>query len=593
MNPAVLLVLVLCGVAAAKRDVLFFAVDDLRMQLSFEGPGVAGPGCPLSETLGCTKMVTPHLASLAATSFVGMKNYVQQAVCSPTRTSLLTSRRPDATHVWDLYSYFRTVGGNFTTLPEMFKINGYYTAGGGKIFHPGHASGMNKSSGLPGDDIPYSWNQPYFHAPNLQYPLYPDNSAKSWINVNQSTEERWPLPDTQIADNAISVLKAIKQQRDAGTDTRPFFVAVGFHKPHLPFIAPEHTYDLYPLDSIVLPADNQPPSGMPSVAWSDSGELVNYKDINEIRHGKNLQPGDDLPNQTVKELRRAYYAAVSHMDEQMGRVLQALKDLGFYDDVVISLFGDHGWQLGEHGEWCKHTNFELATRAPLLVRVPGLTDGGINSTEYTEHIDLFPTLAEAALNITVPPCPKGHSILTTDFCTMGRSLVPLMQQEQQRMSEMGGGVTALREEPGTRLALRADGSYDASFSQYPRGYQKAEQSAETTDVAAPASASSTAAAASFSETASPCLYTHCTMGYSVVTRIAGHEYRYTEWVDFNTLKYRAPNFDRNVGTELYDHGNDVAENFNVFDKADYQQVKATLAALLHKGPDSSWGPWNH
>lgn len=129
---------------AEKKNVLFFAVDDLRYQLGNSGPGVRGPGCALEEGKGCTKMITPHLDKLAKSSLFFHKNYVQQAVCSPTRTSLLTGRRPDATRVWDLYSYFRDVSGNYTTLPEMFRLNGYRTFGMGKIFHPGREMGLGQ-----------------------------------------------------------------------------------------------------------------------------------------------------------------------------------------------------------------------------------------------------------------------------------------------------------------------------------------------------------------------------------------------------------------------------------------------------------------
>ena len=154
-------------------------------------------------------------------------------------------------------------------------------------------------------------------------------------------------------------------------------------RPHLPFVAPAAKFDLYPAAKVKLPADQQPPTGMPPVAWSNSGELLMYSDIKTLRNGSALQPGQVLPPDTVRELRRAYYSAVSHMDDQLGKVMAALEASGFKDETVVSFWGDHGWQLGEHGEWCKHTNFELATHAPMMIRVPGLTDKGMRTMAYT------------------------------------------------------------------------------------------------------------------------------------------------------------------------------------------------------------------
>ena len=348
-----------------KLNVLFFAVDDLRYQLHEAGPGVIGPGCPVGEGTGCTKMVTPHLDALAAESTLFMKNYVQQAVCSPTRTSLLTGRRPDTTHVYDLYSYYRDVSGNFTTIPEFFRLQGYYTAGMGKIFHPGHASGLNASKGRGGDDTgfgpgTFSWSVPYFHAPNLGYwsgQPTGGNRDRSWMAVPAAMEKAHPLPDSQTADHAVATLQQLDLELDEAT---PFFLACGFHKPHLPFVFPEAKLDLYPLEEIRLPTDQQPPKNMPLVAWSSYGELLHYADAGALNASG--APGTVLPPDYVKELRRAYYAAVSHTDDQVGKVMAALKASRFADNTVVSIWGDHGWQLGEHGEWCKHTNFELATR---------------------------------------------------------------------------------------------------------------------------------------------------------------------------------------------------------------------------------------
>ena len=207
-----LTVLLTCGhgvarTSSAKRlNVLFLAADDLRYQLGCSSPGVAGPGCAATEGGKCTKMLTPNIDKLAGMSLLCHKNYVQQAVCSPTRTSLLTSRRPDTTRVWDLYNWFRTVGqhdtgpygggGNYTTIPELFKSHGYYTQGQGKIFHPGHASGGGSGKKYSAnDDLPFSWSYnssgaaQYWHSPEEPYKPDPYGGPHSWLSVNASAEK--------------------------------------------------------------------------------------------------------------------------------------------------------------------------------------------------------------------------------------------------------------------------------------------------------------------------------------------------------------------------------------------------------------------
>ena len=238
-----LLAQALLVVAAQRKNILFLAVDDLRVQLGTDHV----PGTP--------NMSTPNIDSLVAKSLYLKKAQVQQAVCSPTRTSLLTSRYPDTTRVWDLYSYFRTVGGNYTTIPELFKNNGYHTVGNGKIFHPGHASGAHQQPKVPGespkgDDAPYSWSETFYHSPNLGYwsskVQQPgcDRCGNSWIAVTPEAEKKTPLPGQQIADHAISQLESFATQQIGTVDhtqndiANPFFLAVGFHKPHLPFVAP-------------------------------------------------------------------------------------------------------------------------------------------------------------------------------------------------------------------------------------------------------------------------------------------------------------------------------------------------------------------
>ena len=397
------LLLVVClGAAdtASKKNVLFFAVDDMRPELGcYLGPDFPSPVHP--------KIHSPNLDALAAKSLLLKRAYVQQAVCSPSRTSLLTGRRPDTTHVYDLYHYFRNVGGNYTTIPEYFKMNGYKSIGMGKIFHPGHAS--------HGDDPP-SWSEPYFNGVRNY-----DKHHDSWLAVPRSKYEKKPLLDQQIAKHAKLTLRKVAS--DAISGKQPFFVAVGFHKPHLPFVFAEEYLDLYPEDSIRIPDNEYAPVDMPAVAWSSYHELRSYRDISKLHASGAIN--SSLPNDVVKYLRRAYYSALSYTDGLIGDVLAELHHLGLANNTIVSFWGDHGWQLGEHGEWCKHTNFELATHAPMMVHVPGLTDKGIITEQLTEFVDLFPTLVDAAGLKPLELCPEDAT--KTKLCREGTSLIPLMK----------------------------------------------------------------------------------------------------------------------------------------------------------------------
>ncbi|KAK6172185.1 hypothetical protein SNE40_015903 [Patella caerulea] len=415
----VLRLVVLCLIvnfmqAKSRKNILFLVADDMRPDL-----GVYRSGDPVIHT--------PHLDALAGKSLLLKKAYVQQAYCSPSRTSLLTGRRPDTTHVYDLIHYFRQSGGNFTTIPQYFKERGYNSIGMGKIFHPGR-----KASEF---DDPISWSRPYFHSDeNEAY----QGRKHSWRAVSKDEYNDKPLPDIQLANKAIEVLRQVGPAAKRGE--QPFFMAVGFYKPHLPFVFPEEYLSLYPPENIKLPKNGYIPAHMPPIAWSKYWELLIYKDIAELQVSG--QPNTSLPRDVVMNLRRAYYSSISYIDNEVGRVLQELKMLGLEDNTIVSFLGDHGWQLGEHGEWCKHTNFEDALHAPMMIRVPGITDGGIVSERLTEFVDLFPTLVESAGFTPLTLCSEVNSTKTI-LCREGASLMPLMQNPTRKWKS-------------------------AAFSQYPR-----------------------------------------------------------------------------------------------------------------------------
>lgn len=396
------------------KNVLFIAIDDLRPELA---------------TYGYNFVKSPNIDALAARSIVFERAYCQVAVCSPSRTSLLTGRRPDTNHVWKIANdeYWRKYT-NATTIPQYFKENGYVSIGMGKIFHPGAPNGN--------DDIEYSWSLPYYHSP-----LQVTNRTSSWWSFEGYRDNQ--LPDGQIADNAIDTLKQIKKNMTEG-NTSPFFLAVGFHKPHLPFLAPEKYYNLYPpADNIELPMNPDVPKDFPPIARS-IGEITSYDDIKPLFdmskcstdvqasfYGKECR----IPDDYTRKLRRAYYACISYTDAQVGRVIAELEDLGLADNTVIVLWADHGWQLGEHNHWTKHTNFEDATHVPFMIRVPGITDKGMRTKAFVELIDIFPSITELA-GLDVPPmCTEEDNKLLA--CVEGTSVVPLLKNPDHAAMEKG------------------------------------------------------------------------------------------------------------------------------------------------------------
>ncbi|ELU17425.1 hypothetical protein CAPTEDRAFT_207092 [Capitella teleta] len=343
--------LALCQSTHQRKNVLLIIVDDLRPEL----------GVYQDESNQFFKDIhTPNMDQLASRSFVAKRAYVQQAICSPSRASFLTGRRPDTTKTYGVPENYRELGGNFTSLPQYFKENGYITAGFGKVFH--HAA---KSRDI---DEP-SWTEPFFKPP------FKGNWAtkQSWSLATKERREKEPLADESSASAAIDTLNRLAPGAKNGS--QPFMMVLGFEKPHLSLTFPEEILDLYPEEKIQLPSNPYAPRGIPRYAWSKWHELRGYEDIKEFGCSGNMN--DTLP------------------DDMVGRVLEALDEEGLAEDTIIALIGDHGYMLGEHGAWVKHSNFDLATRAPFMISIPGVTEDMVLSEEMVEFVDLFPTLIEA------------------------------------------------------------------------------------------------------------------------------------------------------------------------------------------------------
>jgi arylsulfatase A-like enzyme len=365
---------------AGRYNVLFLPVDDLK---------------PLLGCYGATQVKTPNIDALAKRGLTFTRAYCQQAVCAPSRASLMTGRRPDATRVYDLVTPFRKALPDAVTLSQRFKDAGYFAASVGKIYHPGL-------------DDAASWSVPNnyklggtFFDPNLVH----ENKAAGKANGAPDNEEAPvrgrsfeitdvpddDLPDGKIARHAIDLLRANKD--------RPFFIAAGFMRPHLPFVAPRKYYDLYPPDSIQLADNPAPPKDGPRVAMHNSGELRSYGDIS--KKGK-------IDDAKARELIRGYYASTSFVDAQIGKVLAELDRLGLADRTIVVLWGDHGYHLGDHGLWTKHSNFEEAARAPLILAVPGMKHAGATTAALVEFVDVYPTLCDLA-GLPAPAGLEGAS----------------------------------------------------------------------------------------------------------------------------------------------------------------------------------------
>lgn len=388
--------------AQDKPNVLFIAVDDLK---------------PILGCYGDELVKSPNIDRLAAQGTVFLNAHCQQAVCGPSRASLLTGLRPDTTKVWDLKTRIRDILPDVVTLPQYFKENGYTAVGTGKIYDPRSVDSRNA-------DDPASWSRPYvqfgdnpdeeFGCVNPEFVakvralkekgVVKDGALKKKLGGTPPVEIDQDVPDNAYADGRIADT-GIALLNELAPKDEPFFIAVGFKKPHLPFVAPKKYADLYKRSQFHLAEVKERPEGAPDFHWQPGWELRNgsYSDIPPIGDG------GPIPEDMQITLIHGYYACVSYTDAQIGRLLDALEESGEADNTIVVLWGDHGWHLGDHGMWCKHTNYEQATRVPLIIadlRKPT----GQQSTSVAEFVDVYPTLCELS-GLPVPEVLEGDSLV--------------------------------------------------------------------------------------------------------------------------------------------------------------------------------------
>jgi uncharacterized sulfatase len=384
--------------APNRPNVLLMVSDDLAATLgSF--------GHPLAKT--------PQLDALAGRGVRFDRAYCQFPHCNPSRASMLSGLRPHTTRVTvNADNLYQNVPG-VVTLPALFRQHGYATARCGKIFHLGVPAGDESM------DDPQAWDFGTPFKDERPYPPGRESAVKvktgnrqglPWLEVPCADED---LVDGNFARNAIAWL----ERRDPA---KPFFLAVGFHRPHLPFVAPAKYFDLYPFDAITLPAepaDDEADIPLPA----RNGAVDQYAMT-------------ATPDQRRAAI-RAYLATVSYMDAQAGRVLEALGRLGVADNTIIVFTGDHGWHLGEHGLWHKRSLFEESARVPFIVHVPGAKANGGPSRSLVELLDVYPMLCDLA----GVPAPAG---------LQGRSLRPVLTDPEAKVHE--AAFTQARRGPGAK-----------------------------------------------------------------------------------------------------------------------------------------------
>eukprot|EP00045_Choanoeca_perplexa_P002300 m.23844 g.23844 ORF g.23844 m.23844 type:complete len:564 (-) comp11439_c0_seq1:72-1763(-) len=539
----------LCTSVYAADNILFIVSDDMRPELS---------------PYGASYMHTPNLQALADAGITFRRNYVQQALCAPSRTVFLTGRRPDTSRVWTIGPYFRdTTLHNVTTLPEFFKKHGYEAVGTGKVFHGGAPSGLIKKNGTIiryGNDYPASWSEPY-NIPSDPFDHW--NGSDRGKKAAPFSYEAIDAPWQDFIDGNSTVFatdwlrkRAAGRPRDVDGSTqldKPFFLAVGYHRPHIPYVYPKQ-FDIYPETVPFPPSDHKIPKGLPVMSMHDwSSEMGGYGDMHKAGLPLEQRGGYQsnlsalctiMPEEKGMQAKRAYWSSITYVDFLIGQLMSELKDLGLWDTTTIFFLGDHGYKLGEMCDWFKHDNKEAATRIPTFIKPSKATainnhidmsqKAGTFLEEITEEVDIFPSLVQL----------HGFEV-PTDL--EGRSWIPLLAGENQ-----------------SRVAV----------SQYPHSCADMDGVKNCVLHGEPWSGS--------------------VMGYTLRT----HEFRYTEWTKWdchdvmqpmhaNCSDY-GPQWDNIVGRELYNHTNDDStttfdqfENENLVELPEYADAVTALSQQLH------------
>lgn len=388
----------------SKRNILFISIDDLRPTLGVYDDPFA---------------VTPNLDQFAAEGMTFRNTYCQAAVCAPSRASLMTGLRPDSTRVWHLGDEFRKINPATVTMPQFFHQNDYHTVNIGKIFHnymPDSVS-WDEPDLRPAQFVRDNWlnrdGETFYVNEEIQksqvikrdslLKLRPIRYADGW-----NTGPAWEMADVHDSlyyDGAQTELTKRTLTRLAKMD-KPFYLGLGFFRPHLPFAAPKKYWDLYDSETLPLPKSPDIPAGAPIFTMNSMYELRHYDNFNHIGHPTDYKMNAD----TARILKHGYYASVSYVDALFGQLVSHLKEIGIYNNTIIIVFGDHGWKLGDQNSWGKMTNYNIDLKVPMMVRYPDQEKRGVQTFAITELVDVFPSLLELA-GIEVPDYLQGHSFV--------------------------------------------------------------------------------------------------------------------------------------------------------------------------------------
>ncbi|XP_075972630.1 iduronate 2-sulfatase [Anticarsia gemmatalis] len=478
--------------SVTKPNIIFILVDDLRH---------------LSD--GTINL--PNIQKLADEGVEFKNAFAQQALCAPSRNSMLTGRRPDSLRLYDFYNYWRDTAGNFTTLPQFFKENGYDTYSVGKIFHPGISSNFT-------DDYPYSWSEYPYHPPSEIYKdaaVCKDKFTRKLQSnlicpVNVMHQPSGTLPDIESLEAAVDILSR--------NNSKPFLLAVGFHKPHVPIKFPKEYLEQIPLNKVKPQRHPYMSHNTPTVAFHPWTDVRHRDDIARL----NIPfPWGTMPYDWSLKIRQSYYAATMYVDDLIGQLMSWVDRR----KTIVVLTSDHGWSLGENGLWAKYSNFDVALKVPLIISLPGQEPKSIHTP--VELLDIFPTLVDySGLAHNITNCQ--NSMDKSPLCFEGKSLKPLITDETKSV-----------------------GNYFA-VSQYPRPSVYPQYNSDK-----------------------PRLKHIRIMGYSIRTK----RYRYTEWISFNNTLFTI-DWNKCYGVELYDHLTDRDESNNLYLVDKYKNIKQYLSRLL-------------
>ncbi|KAL6423022.1 hypothetical protein ACFW04_010480 [Cataglyphis niger] len=606
-----LIVITLIHIAATRPNFLLIIVDDLRTAL----------GC-----YGDINAYTPYIDALAKDSIIFTEAFAQQALCAPSRNSFLTSKRPDTLQLYDFYSYWREKVGNYTTLPEHLKNNGYTTMSIGKVFHPGISSNGS-------DDNPYSWTEKPFHPYTDRYKNAP--VCKTSPQSEAATNIVCPVRVSAMPNKTLPDIETLREARkfihEHKGDDNPFFLAVGFQKPHIPLKYPERYLKYHPIWKFKMPEP---------YLWSDNVNNVAYNPWTDLRWRKDVAklklkfPWEKIPKKYGKLIIQSYYAAVSYVDNMIGKLIHQLHVSRIRENTIVILTSDHGWALGEHAIWSKYSNFDVAVHVPLIISIPTITfdtdnyarsmhNGRYNITHIITNYDEMRDKTDSKYMISdereigiwrnTKYITKGYKrmILETyvrqrykksvksstlhmskklkiNYCRVTNAIVelvdifptiadlagvpvPICQNVNENYRMPSKTITTSRK--------KASDSCSEGFTLLPL----VESTLRCQNVSWKRAAFSQYPRPGIQPTLrpnsdKPRLKEITIMGYTLKT----NNYRYTAWIPF-THETCKPDWDIIIAEELYDHRTDRAEDFNIAASLKMLNTKKYLRSLLKNG----------